>query len=143
MAISPATEDENGVKDKVEPRTYFDTKVEHAKNGEITISLTIKPDQGHLGQVVDMVMVAFYTTASGETFSYMRTPGNGWQDWDGTATNLQFAQKHVQLEDNLRVDIFQGDFSKFAGTTRIYVGYEMQDGVIVFNGQAPIEITVP
>jgi hypothetical protein len=128
---------------QLETRTYFDTKVEPAKNGEVTISLTIKPDQGHLGQVVDMVMVAFYTTAAGERFNYMRVQGHGWLDWDGSSTNLLPAQKHVPLEDNLPVDIFQGDFSKFVGTTQIYVGYEMQNGVIIFNGQAPIEITIP
>ncbi len=121
-----------GTETKVETRGYFDLQTQTTDTGEMKVMATITPDYGHLGQIVDMVMVAVYPTAEG-MLSYMRLPNKTWQPWDFQAEMLVPALKKVTLSDSLTVEVFQGSLAGILGTMQVFVGYELTDGTIVFG----------
>ncbi len=127
----------------VETRAYFAGEVQlQLRSKEVSITTTIKPDRDHLGKQANIVMVALYTPPQGETLSFMRLADHRWLEWDYTIGTLMPAVKNVTLMDNLPVEIFKGDLSSLPGEMLVFVGYEIGE-TIVFNGKAPIEITLP
>jgi len=47
------------------------------------------------------------------------------------------------LPDNLERVIFAGDLSVLSREFTVFVGYRLEDGTIIYNGNQPIQINIP
>jgi hypothetical protein len=107
----------------------------------LNVGMTIIPDSQHRGQSADIVNVVSYTADGADSAQmFMRNAENGWQTWDGNLNNLVAAQTQQQLGQQNRVTVFDGQLGA-KGRFQISVGYRLQDGTLIFNGE-PIEFTI-
>ena len=107
----------------------------------LRVGATIEPEPQHRGQPVDIMNVAtFQASPNSEQTMFMRNQQGEWQPWDGNLANLEPAQSQQTLRQQQRVDVYEGQLP-MQGNFRINVGYRLQDGTFIFNGD-PIEFTV-
>jgi hypothetical protein len=98
-------------------------------------------DKKHVGQAADILMVAVHQPHADKGLSFQRI-GETWARWDEQVTSLQPAEHFEKLPDTLEVPIYMGTLSELPGEYVVYVGYRLNDGVIVFNGLAPHHFVV-
>jgi hypothetical protein len=112
---------------------------------ELKLSTTINPLSTQIGQPANILMVGIYqaqaTNGFGFSASYFRH-GTEWQAWDGNMDSLTAAQKVDALPKDLKVQIFEGDLSFMPGTFTVYVGIQLNDGMIHYNGVEPMQFEV-
>jgi hypothetical protein len=111
-----------------------------AKDDEVTLGTTFQPDTAHIGQQVDLLTTAIFTSAgSNKQNMYMRDTTGNWQQWDGDLNNVVASQTQQRLNINQSIDIYQGRLP--AGKYQVSTGYRLQDGTAILNGQ-PMDFLV-
>lgn len=60
-----------------------------------------------------------------------------WPIWAGV-DSLEPVGYYDKLDKIVEIPVYQGDFRDLPGTFTVYVGYSVDDDVIIFNGIAPI-----
>jgi NDP-sugar pyrophosphorylase family protein len=95
-------------------------------------------DAHDVGKPADILMVAVYRH-NVEQVMFTRI-GEKWQRWDETLESLQPAQSVKELPEILEVPVYQGSLKGMSGEFIVYVGYRLEEGVIVFNGGEPIHV---
>ncbi|MCP4702201.1 MAG: hypothetical protein GY862_35880 [Gammaproteobacteria bacterium] len=120
--------------------------VKALKSSEImTITGEIEADPAHAGQTADIFIVAGYTPfepGAKEIFGMGADTGSeshGWVLWEPEIATLAAAYPKVSLTAKLRVNIYSGPLPP--GQIRIFFGYRLESGLLVFNGEEAIEIT--
>jgi hypothetical protein len=74
--------------------------------------------------------------------------GTQWIPWDENLSTLVAAQIEANLPlqfklfSPIEVTVYEGHLQNLPGHFTIYVGYILSNGLVVFNGQQPIEFTV-
>ncbi|MDM8561370.1 lamin tail domain-containing protein [Candidatus Parabeggiatoa sp. HSG14] len=106
----------------------------------IQLSVTIRVLPKHRYQAAKMLIVAEHQL-SGNTDYYMRD-GETWTPWDVNIDSLKPANSHKRLPFKLKVAIFKGDLSGLSGEFKVFVGYQLADGTLIFNGKKPLHFFV-
>jgi hypothetical protein len=114
---------------------------------KIMADIYLAPDD--IGQLGQLGMVVAYTPAGVDqsTYYFMRQ-GTQWVPWDknlGTLVPAQIeANLPLQLElfSPIKMTVYEGNWQNLPGHFVVYVGYVLSNGLVVFNGQQPIEFTV-
>ncbi len=101
----------------------------------VTVSGFITVEPRYVGQPADILIAAGYHGHYMEQ-AYARN-GAAWQFWDHSLTNLLPIQHYQRLPEYLEVPIYIGDLTLKSGYYQIFIGYRLEDGVIVFNGFEP------
>jgi len=60
--------------------------------------------------------------------------------WDGDPDKLVAAIKDITLAASVPVEIYQGGLVD--GQIRVYFGYRLENGMVVFNGEQVIDLRV-
>jgi len=115
----------------------------------IKINGHIIADPQDIGQRVELALVAAYTPAGSEQTFYFKGQQPHWLPWDQQLTTLLALEpeatlpQQFELLDSIDLDIYEGNFEQVPGHFVIYYGYHLLDqGIVVFNGQQPIEFNV-
>jgi hypothetical protein len=108
---------------------------------KLKVSFTINPFSEQVGSGAKILIVGLYQAAEGSSTAYCRH-GNDWQTWDGEVGNLTTAQEVDALPENLEVQIFDGDLSSMPGSFTVYVGLQLNDGTIHYNGGELVQFEV-
>jgi len=130
----------------VRTRAYFAGKTQWSNRSNrtqqnVTVTLTVKPDNNHTGEKADIILVALVPIGE-EMRWYMQLPSKKWIDWDGEIENLVTTKSNVVLIDNLKIEI-SGDLTGIMGKVTVYIGYRMENNLVVFNGMEPVEVMIP
>ena len=136
MTVSPQDEYQDS-------RAYFKSQIQ--KEGQqINIRTQIYPDPKHLYQNVDLIMVAIYFAPEGKVLSFSRSADEQWQPWDGQLSTLEIAETNVLLTGPIETEVFSENLNYLVGTINLYLGYRQLLGdTLVFNGKAPVVLTLP
>jgi len=137
----------------VETETYFSSVIttESGQQGDelvvtptekLTITTELLVDAAHVGQPASLVMVGGYTPPSALQPLYYTRQGAEWRAWDGQLSTLAIAEAVDSLSDQQRVMVYQGNFAGLLGDFVVYVGYQLPNGIVVFNGQRTTHFTV-
>jgi hypothetical protein len=119
----------------------YGNQLQVSMDESLNIGMTVVPDSQHRGQSADIVNVVSYTEKGSDTSQmFMRNTENSWQVWDGNMNNLVAAQSQQQLGQQNRVTVFEGQLGA-KGDFQVSVGYRLQDGTFIFNGE-PIRFTI-
>ncbi|HEC84690.1 MAG TPA: hypothetical protein ENI48_05540 [Thioploca sp.] len=102
--------------------------------GEIAVSAN------HVGSKADILIVAAFQPVDSEQMLWFMVDNKQAVVWDGLPTTLKGAQKDVTLTPSYLVDIYQGALGD--GNYLIYFGYRLENGMVVFNGERPIDVQV-
>ena len=114
----------------------------------VKIIAKIEAESEDIGQLVELGMVAAYTPLGSQEILYFMRQGTTWVPWDGLLTTLAAAEIDSSLPDQfelfkpIEIAVYEGDFNHLPGHFVIYVGYSLPNGIVVFNGQNPIQLTV-
>ncbi len=116
----------------------------------IKVVAEVRADPNDVGQQGELLLVAAYTALDSDDVLYFVRQDTNWVAWDGQLTTLSSAAeivpnlpKQFELfnEPPIEIAVYQGQLN-LPGYFTIYVGYYLSSGVLVFNGQQPIEFTV-
>ncbi|GEM_PF-2793189 len=109
----------------------------------VGLGTTIVVDPEHVGQQADILMVAIRSN-EGRHESYQRE-AQQWGSWDEQVVKLTNASiSNVTLEPIMRdIPIFAGLLNELPGEYEVYIGYRLNNGVIIYNGREPIRLGVP
>jgi len=121
----------------------IDQSVKRKLNWHQNIRITSKIfiDIQDIGKIADIILVVKYTDSSDKTVLFNR--GNKtWQVWDEQFASLLVAQEHPLLPKIVNVFVFEGSLSVLTGEFTVFVGYQLEDGTIVFNGLEPLNFLV-
>jgi hypothetical protein len=111
-----------------------------APSDTTTVGATFQADTAHIGKNADFLTMATFTPmGSNQEMMFMRDESGAWQRWEGDLNNLTVFQTQQQLQEVQQVSIHQGQLP--VGRYQILVGYRLQDGTIILNGQ-PIDFSV-
>ncbi len=112
-------------------------------NDSVAVEGIIKADSGHLGETADILVVAGYkpNLPTSDEWYYMLDQRGDYQKWDGQMANLESFQRNVTLSKDVLVKMYGGKFIA-EGQLKIYFGYRLPEGVVVFNGDQTINVLV-
>jgi len=106
---------------------------------DISVSFKITVDANHVGELVEILMLATYTIEA--SYSYMRQNEVQWIRWeDDNLANL-IATETIQATEHLDITVYQGHLNQMPGLFTIHVGYRLNDGRLFYSGE-PIIFTV-
>jgi 6-phosphogluconolactonase (cycloisomerase 2 family) len=96
----------------------------------------------HVGQSAELLIVAAWKPInSTEPESYFMQDNQGQiLPWDLNLAHLVAAQEAVTLTPTQEIYLYTGFLE--SGQIRLFFGYQLPDGVIVFNGEQAIELVV-
>ncbi|MDM8568779.1 hypothetical protein QUF50_04560, partial [Thiotrichales bacterium HSG1] len=95
----------------------------------------------HVGKKADIILVANYKPLNDEELFFMVGEGLNIQVWNGDLNSLVAYETAINLEKNHIVSIYEGKLNDI-GTWKVYFGYRLQDGKIMFNGNQGINCVV-
>ncbi|BAP56423.1 hypothetical protein THII_2126 [Thioploca ingrica] len=96
----------------------------------------------HVGQKADLLMVAAWKPLNsiGAESYFMQDNQGQILPWDLNLAYLVAAQPAVTLMPTQEINLYTGFLG--SGQIRLFFGYQLPDGVIVFNGEQAIELVV-
>jgi YVTN family beta-propeller protein len=103
----------------------------------------IDVDAAHVDQKAEILVVAGLTPTGEESTSelfFMLDNQKLPQLWDGDPEKLVAAVKEITLAASVPVEIYQGGLVE--GQIRIYFGYRLENGMVVFNGEQVIDLQI-
>jgi len=108
----------------------------------ITIEMNIEVDKVHLNKMAALLILVNYQNGDIEQW-YMRN-NQTWQIWDGNFFSMAnvAAELRMALSDVESLVVFDGNFEGMPGDFTIYVGYALPEGLIIFNGKKPFQLSV-
>ncbi|MDM8565208.1 hypothetical protein QUF74_06090 [Candidatus Halobeggiatoa sp. HSG11] len=95
----------------------------------------------NIGNKADIILVASYELLSGEELFFMVGNGQNIQLWNGDLSTLIAYETVTSLEKTHLVSIYEGKLNDI-GIWKVYFGYRLEDGTIVFNGNQSINCAV-
>jgi len=105
---------------------------------EVDIIGTINVPEQHQGQVADVVAVFEYTGANDQVQLLMRTADSSFykpfETWDFDVAKLNALNPSVALPASLSVPVYKGRFDNGVGNYRLFIGYRLESGDVLFNG---------
>lgn len=111
----------------------------------IVIKGLITVDSTHIGQSADIIIVVGYKLIELETVEvfFMFDNNRVIQPWDGILDNLLPVERVASLPKNQTVKIYEAQLEEgVVGRLRIYFGYRLDDGVVVFNASQVISLLI-
>jgi hypothetical protein len=112
---------------------------------KVAVAGIIQADSTHLGKTADLLVVANYKpnlpVNTSEERYYMVDEVGHYQQWDGNMASLTSFKQNVPLSKDLVVKMYDGKFV-VDGQLKIYFGYRLEDGVVVFNGNQTINVLI-
>ncbi|MEK8021383.1 MAG: hypothetical protein VSS75_031290, partial [Candidatus Parabeggiatoa sp.] len=138
------------ISNDINARSFFETiiyqsdgtrshKPSFAYHDNLKLSTWLRVDSRHVGQQADIIVIALHQFDKQQTvYSF---DGSMWQvdELDSlTAVDTYYDQLPAQLE----IPVALNTLAVKGGKLTVYVGYRLADGVIVFNGIAPLQLLV-
>jgi len=127
----------------VETATYFEAKlnvIPESQNyvigqaDEITAEFTVIVDEAHVGLPADILIVV-ERQANGKSAEFFMYNGTTWQLWlSSDLSSLVAAKKYDHIPVILETSLDLETLDKSPGKFTVYVGYRLENGTIVFNG---------
>ncbi|NJO15775.1 MAG: cadherin-like domain-containing protein [Thioploca sp.] len=114
-----------------------------AQNARVSVTVLISPND--VGQAAKILLVGRHTNLNGETNLYIRDDSrdkHSWQKWNGQIEQIPSSQYYPQLPEIIDVFIYEGDLSAMPGEFTVFVGYQLSNGIIIYNGLKPIHFWV-
>jgi hypothetical protein len=109
-------------------------------NESVIIQGDIAVDNNHVGKIAEILVVAYHESSS--TYYMLDSLLENFPIWDdGKLASLVPFRRGVRLEQTQFVDIYQG-YIPVIGVLKIYFGYRLADGTIVYNGGQTISVTM-
>jgi hypothetical protein len=108
-------------------------------NESVIIQGNIAVDNTHVGKIAEILVVAHHESSN--TYYMLDSLLKKFPIWDGILTSLVPFRRGVRLEQTQFVDIYQG-YIPVIGVLKIYFGYRLADGTIVYNGGQTISVTM-
>jgi hypothetical protein len=120
-----------------------------SQTAQVKIVAEINVASEDVGQSGEVMLVIAYTPPNSNALIYFMRQGTNWLVWDGqlttlAATTLPGLPEQFELFDELPITItvYEGVFQNLPGHFTIYVGYSVDNKIVVFNGQNPIQFTI-
>jgi hypothetical protein len=114
-----------------------------AQNTRVTATVHIAP--ADVGKTAQILLVGQYTDLNGKTTLYIRDDSRdqyGWERWNGEITQIPPSQYYPHLPKIIDIFIYEGDLSTMPGEFIVFVGYQLSDDTIIYNGLKPIRFWV-
>jgi len=109
---------------------------------QMNVSTFVNVEPQHVGQPADILMVA----QQKRSLDYGRIDytrfGPNWQRWDNQIGQIPPASRYQQLPEKFEIPIYLGPLAHVPGEFTVYIGYRLENGIIVFNGVTPILLTI-
>ena len=120
----------------------FNQEVIVAPDDSVLIKGEIRIDSNHVGKSADLFLLIGYKPLNQAEIAVMLDSKKAVQLWDGVMENLA-SFEHISILPEIRiVEIYEGAFIQEPAQVRIYFGYRLNDGVIVFNAEHSLNIVV-
>jgi hypothetical protein len=120
----------------------FNQEVIVAPDDSVIIRGEIRIDSNHVGKSADIFLLIGYKPLNEQEIVIMLDNEKAVQLWDGVMENLASFEHISILPETRIVEIYEGPFVQKPAQVRIYFGYRLNDGVIVFNAEHSIKIVV-
>lgn len=109
---------------------------------KIRLASTIAPDKKHLGQPADVLIAASYKPAGSTQEILFFRKGDNWEVFNNLS--IPAAYHLEKLSDTTSVEVIEASLASFGlkGDLKVYVGYRLNNGAIIFNGAHPLQFSV-
>jgi len=115
-------------------------KTRFAYHDNLKFSTRVRVDSRHVGLKADIIVMAKHQLDKQQTvYSF---DGSRWQAWTNDLDSLTAVEVYEQLPTQLEIPVALETLAVKGGELTVYVGYRLDDGVIVFNGVAPLQFLV-
>ncbi len=117
----------------------FEQPATLTRNESVIIQGEIAVDNNHVGKMAEILVVAYHESLN--TYYMLDSLLEKFPIWDGKLASLVPFRRGVRLEQTQFVDIYQG-YIPLIGVLKIYFGYRLAEGTIVYNGGQAISVTM-
>ncbi len=122
-----------------ENNVTLERKITLNKKSQVQIKSNLLVDVRHIGKSAEILVVAIYTPINNSDEFYMLNDTGKPVIWDGGELSTLIAFQQLNLKPVQQVDIWD-DFLDLTGTVKVYIGYRLADGEIVYSPKDVIEI---
>jgi hypothetical protein len=108
---------------------------------KIRLASTISPDKKHLGQPADILIAASYKPEGSAQEVLLFRNGDNWEYFNGQIPAVFHIEK---LSASTIVEVIEAPLASLGvkGDLKVYVGYRLNNGAIIFNGAHPLQFSV-
>jgi hypothetical protein len=99
------------------------------QTGKEHAEISMQVDSAHVGQKANMLLVI--KVSATEWYTLDKT--GGWKAWDGELANLKTKDAFEKLPETIALELANAEFSELGSGLTLFVGYQLQDGTIVYN----------
>jgi len=125
---------------------FVETSGNITVNEEVDINATINVSEQHIGQTVDIVTVLEYTKADNTVELLMKTVDNSFykpfEQWDFDVAKLKALIPSATLSSSMAIPVYKGKFHNGIGKYRVFIGYRLTSGSVLYNGDGDIRFNV-
>jgi hypothetical protein len=104
--------------------------------------MKITVEKAHVGQAASLVMVISQRLGDEEKFFTYKEDSQSWFLWDEELDNLEVTLRWSKLSEMMQFQyplfLETLPLETRAGEFTLYAGYQLGDGIIVFNGLEPL-----
>jgi len=118
----------------------FSQEVLLRASDSVLIKGVINVDPDHIGQAADILVVVGYQPVNGAESFFMLDNQDAIPLWDGSPEHLVAFKNIERLPIFQVVNIYSGQLP--SGKLRIYFGYRLENGTIVFNANQAIHAVI-
>ncbi len=110
-------------------------------NEKVRLASVIIPDKKHVLQTVDILIAASYQEmGSNQPIWFVRNGTN----WEKLSNPIPSAYQVERIGNTHSVEIIEAPLASLGlkGEMKVYVGYRLKDGTIIFNGSQPMQFSL-
>jgi len=96
--------------------------------GKEHVEISMQVDPTHVGQKADLLLVIKVSPT--EWYSLDKTK---WKAWNGNLDSLKAKDSFEKLPESITLELANSEFSELGNSLTLFVGYELQDGTVVYN----------
>jgi hypothetical protein len=97
--------------------------------GKQAVKISIQIDPTHVGQKTNLLLV-IRDDANNQWHTFDKTQ---WKSWNGNLNSLKVKESFNTLPQTVELEISRSDFNELGDSLTLFVGYQLQDGLIVYN----------
>jgi hypothetical protein len=135
---------------EVDTNSYFEPLIQNQDNelgnyltfpytDLLRVSTFVRVDSEHIGRPADILMAAAHFRSL-DQIGY-KYDGERWTIWDNLLESLHSVNHYHKLPATLEIPVYPRNLTG-SGEFIFYVGYRLENGIIVFNGFSPIHFIV-
>ncbi|MEM7017096.1 MAG: LamG-like jellyroll fold domain-containing protein, partial [Pseudomonadota bacterium] len=138
ISMNGGQRDANFMSNPLRAASVFNTReIRHGNTRHIAARIQI--DAEHVGQAAELLVGVVHAAQIGREIVYLHD-GQDWVETPANAPSLSIFDTFAEIPESIEFRVNVDSFSNVEGDVKLYFGYRLSNGDIIFNGLSPFRV---